>query len=98
MHGEPERRRQAGGERDDQRPLLNGAGGCETEGKCEHETYGRCRSVGAVSGAVAPADAADVGQYPGAAGVVELLKGAGFRTATAHPVLGGLLTIHHARK
>jgi demethylmenaquinone methyltransferase/2-methoxy-6-polyprenyl-1,4-benzoquinol methylase len=36
--------------------------------------------------------------YPGAAGVVKLLKAAGFRTATSYQVLGGLMSIHHARK
>jgi ubiquinone/menaquinone biosynthesis methyltransferase len=41
---------------------------------------------------------ASLRNYPGAAGVVQMLKAAGFRTAAAHPVLGGLLTIHHARK
>ena len=41
---------------------------------------------------------ASLRNYPGAAGVVDLLKSAGFRTATSHPVLGGLMTIHHARK
>jgi demethylmenaquinone methyltransferase / 2-methoxy-6-polyprenyl-1,4-benzoquinol methylase len=41
---------------------------------------------------------ASLRNYPGAAGVVQLLKGAGFQTAVAYPVLGGFLTIHHARK
>jgi demethylmenaquinone methyltransferase/2-methoxy-6-polyprenyl-1,4-benzoquinol methylase len=41
---------------------------------------------------------ASIRNYPGAEGVVQLLKEAGFRTATSYRVLGGLMAIHHARK
>jgi demethylmenaquinone methyltransferase / 2-methoxy-6-polyprenyl-1,4-benzoquinol methylase len=41
---------------------------------------------------------ASLRNYPGAAGVVQMLKATGFRTAVSYPVLGGFLTIHHARK
>jgi ubiquinone/menaquinone biosynthesis methyltransferase len=41
---------------------------------------------------------ASLRQYPGAAGVVQLLRAAGFRSATSYRVLGGLMAIHHARK
>jgi demethylmenaquinone methyltransferase / 2-methoxy-6-polyprenyl-1,4-benzoquinol methylase len=36
--------------------------------------------------------------YPGAAAVVDRLREAGFSTACWHPVLGGLLAIHEARR
>jgi ubiquinone/menaquinone biosynthesis methyltransferase len=36
--------------------------------------------------------------YPGAAGVAELLQRAGFMEVKVVPVLGGLMTIHHARR
>jgi demethylmenaquinone methyltransferase/2-methoxy-6-polyprenyl-1,4-benzoquinol methylase len=35
--------------------------------------------------------------YPGAAGVVALMRGHGFSRAVSHRVLGGLMAIHHAR-
>jgi demethylmenaquinone methyltransferase/2-methoxy-6-polyprenyl-1,4-benzoquinol methylase len=41
---------------------------------------------------------ASLRHYPGAAGVVQLLKAAGFRSAASSRVLGGLMAIHHARK
>lgn len=37
-------------------------------------------------------------RYPGAAGVVRLLQAGGFDDARALPVLGGLMTIHTARR
>ena len=41
---------------------------------------------------------ASLRNYPGAAGVVGCLKARRLQRAAAHPVLGGLMTIHHARK
>lgn len=41
---------------------------------------------------------ASIRSYPGAAGVAALLRAAGFREVAYHRVLGGLMTIHHARK
>ena len=39
---------------------------------------------------------ASIRQYPGAEGVAHMLAGAGFGNVRVHPVLGGLMTIHHA--
>jgi len=39
---------------------------------------------------------ASIRRYPGAQGVAELLERRGFARAAVHPVLGGLMTIHHA--
>jgi demethylmenaquinone methyltransferase/2-methoxy-6-polyprenyl-1,4-benzoquinol methylase len=39
---------------------------------------------------------ASIRQYPGAAGVARLLESRGFGSVRAYPVLGGLMTIHHA--
>jgi demethylmenaquinone methyltransferase/2-methoxy-6-polyprenyl-1,4-benzoquinol methylase len=39
---------------------------------------------------------ASIRQYPGAEGVARMLTAAGFSNVRAHPVLGGLMTIHHA--
>ena len=39
---------------------------------------------------------ASIRHYPGAEGVVRLLEAAGFSSVRAYPVLGGLMTIHHA--
>jgi demethylmenaquinone methyltransferase / 2-methoxy-6-polyprenyl-1,4-benzoquinol methylase len=39
---------------------------------------------------------ASIRQYPGAAGVAKLMESRGFRHVRAYPVLGGLMTIHHA--
>jgi ubiquinone/menaquinone biosynthesis methyltransferase len=39
---------------------------------------------------------ASIRRYPGARGVAELLERRGFARADVHPVLGGLMTIHHA--
>jgi ubiquinone/menaquinone biosynthesis methyltransferase len=39
---------------------------------------------------------ASIKRYPGAHGVARLLEDRGFSTATVYPVLGGLMTIHHA--
>lgn len=41
---------------------------------------------------------ASIRKYPGAAAVAELMKSRGFAAVTYHPVLGGLMVIHHARK
>ncbi len=41
---------------------------------------------------------ASIRRYPGAAGVADLLRARGFSLVSAHPVLGGLMTIHDARK
>jgi demethylmenaquinone methyltransferase/2-methoxy-6-polyprenyl-1,4-benzoquinol methylase len=38
---------------------------------------------------------ASIRQYPGAAAVASLMQSRGFVRATAHPVLGGLMAIHH---
>jgi ubiquinone/menaquinone biosynthesis methyltransferase len=39
---------------------------------------------------------ASIRQYPGAAGVARLLETRGFTAVRVYPVLGGLMTIHHA--
>jgi ubiquinone/menaquinone biosynthesis methyltransferase len=39
---------------------------------------------------------ASIKRYPGAHGVARLLAARGFSTVTVYPVLGGLMTIHHA--
>jgi demethylmenaquinone methyltransferase/2-methoxy-6-polyprenyl-1,4-benzoquinol methylase len=39
---------------------------------------------------------ASIRRYPGAEGVVRLLESRGFTRVAIHPVLGGLMTIHHA--
>jgi ubiquinone/menaquinone biosynthesis methyltransferase len=39
---------------------------------------------------------ASIRRYPGAEGVARLLEGRGFSTVKVYPVLGGLMTIHHA--
>lgn len=39
---------------------------------------------------------ASIRRYPGAEGVARLLEARGFSDARIHPVLGGLMTIHHA--
>ena len=39
---------------------------------------------------------ASIRQYPGAEGVARLLQAAGFAEIRIYPVLGGLMTIHHA--
>ena len=39
---------------------------------------------------------ASIRRYPGAAGVARLLEARGFARVTVYPVLGGLMTIHHA--
>jgi demethylmenaquinone methyltransferase / 2-methoxy-6-polyprenyl-1,4-benzoquinol methylase len=39
---------------------------------------------------------ASIRQYPGAEAVARLLESRGFVRASCHPVLGGLMTIHHA--
>jgi demethylmenaquinone methyltransferase / 2-methoxy-6-polyprenyl-1,4-benzoquinol methylase len=39
---------------------------------------------------------ASIRQYPGAAGVARLLESGGFARVAVHPLLGGLMTIHHA--
>jgi demethylmenaquinone methyltransferase / 2-methoxy-6-polyprenyl-1,4-benzoquinol methylase len=39
---------------------------------------------------------ASIRQYPGADGVARLFESRGFRSVRAYPVLGGLMTIHHA--
>ena len=39
---------------------------------------------------------ASIRRYPGANGVAALLESRGFRSVTVYPVLGGLMTIHHA--
>ena len=41
---------------------------------------------------------ASIRRYPGAAGVAELLRACGFADVRALPVLGGLMTIHVAKK
>jgi demethylmenaquinone methyltransferase/2-methoxy-6-polyprenyl-1,4-benzoquinol methylase len=41
---------------------------------------------------------ASIRDYPGAAGVAALMRARGFRDVAYHRVLGGLMTIHHARK
>ncbi|MEZ5316300.1 MAG: ubiquinone/menaquinone biosynthesis methyltransferase [Vicinamibacterales bacterium] len=41
---------------------------------------------------------ASIRRYPGAAGVVRLMTDAGFVEARARPVLGGLMTVHVARR
>jgi demethylmenaquinone methyltransferase/2-methoxy-6-polyprenyl-1,4-benzoquinol methylase len=41
---------------------------------------------------------ASIRRYPGARGVVDLLKATGFREARYVPVLGGLMAIHLARR
>jgi demethylmenaquinone methyltransferase/2-methoxy-6-polyprenyl-1,4-benzoquinol methylase len=41
---------------------------------------------------------ASIRNYPGADAVAELMKACGFSTVTSHAVLGGLMSIHHARK
>ena len=40
---------------------------------------------------------ASIRNYPGADGVARLIEARGFARATHHPVLGGLMAIHHAR-
>jgi demethylmenaquinone methyltransferase/2-methoxy-6-polyprenyl-1,4-benzoquinol methylase len=40
---------------------------------------------------------ASIRSYPGAAGVVHLMRAHGFAQAVCHPVLGGLMAIHDAR-
>ena len=39
---------------------------------------------------------ASIRLYPGASGVARLLESRGFRRVAVHPLLGGLMTIHHA--
>ena len=39
---------------------------------------------------------ASIRQYPGAEAVVRMLCAGGFARAACHPVLGGLMAIHHA--
>ena len=39
---------------------------------------------------------ASIRRYPGAAGVARLLEARGFARVTVYPVLGGLMTLHHA--
>src|SRR5262245_49916155 len=39
---------------------------------------------------------ASIRRYPGAEGVARLLEGRGFSQVNVYPVLGGLMTIHHA--
>jgi demethylmenaquinone methyltransferase/2-methoxy-6-polyprenyl-1,4-benzoquinol methylase len=39
---------------------------------------------------------ASIRLYPGAEGVARLFEARGFRNVRCHPVLGGLMTIHHA--
>ena len=39
---------------------------------------------------------ASIRRYPGADGVARLLEAGGFAKVTVYPVLGGLMTIHHA--
>jgi ubiquinone/menaquinone biosynthesis methyltransferase len=39
---------------------------------------------------------ASIRRYPGAEGVARLLESRGFAQVTTYPVLGGLMTIHHA--
>jgi demethylmenaquinone methyltransferase / 2-methoxy-6-polyprenyl-1,4-benzoquinol methylase len=39
---------------------------------------------------------ASIRQYPGADGVARLFESGGFRSVHTYPVLGGLMTIHHA--
>jgi len=39
---------------------------------------------------------ASIRRYPGAEGVARLLEGRGFSQVDVYPVLGGLMTIHHA--
>jgi demethylmenaquinone methyltransferase/2-methoxy-6-polyprenyl-1,4-benzoquinol methylase len=41
---------------------------------------------------------ATIRRYPGAARVTQLMRAHGFSSAAWHPVLGGLLAIHHARR
>jgi demethylmenaquinone methyltransferase/2-methoxy-6-polyprenyl-1,4-benzoquinol methylase len=41
---------------------------------------------------------ASIRDYPSAAGVAALMRARGFREVAYHRVLGGLMTIHHARK
>jgi demethylmenaquinone methyltransferase/2-methoxy-6-polyprenyl-1,4-benzoquinol methylase len=41
---------------------------------------------------------ASISAYPGAEGVAELMRMRGFTTVRHYPVLGGLMTIHHAHK
>ena len=41
---------------------------------------------------------ASIRRYPGAGGVVELLRARGFADAQYHRVLGGLMAIHHATR
>jgi demethylmenaquinone methyltransferase / 2-methoxy-6-polyprenyl-1,4-benzoquinol methylase len=41
---------------------------------------------------------ASIRNYPGAAAVAALMRARGFREVAYHRVLGGLMTIHHARK
>jgi demethylmenaquinone methyltransferase / 2-methoxy-6-polyprenyl-1,4-benzoquinol methylase len=39
---------------------------------------------------------ASIRQYPGASGVARLMRASGFSRTRCHPVLGGLMAIHHA--
>jgi demethylmenaquinone methyltransferase / 2-methoxy-6-polyprenyl-1,4-benzoquinol methylase len=41
---------------------------------------------------------ASIRSYPGAEGVAEMMRKSGFTTVRHYPVLGGLMTIHHALK
>jgi demethylmenaquinone methyltransferase/2-methoxy-6-polyprenyl-1,4-benzoquinol methylase len=41
---------------------------------------------------------ASIRRYPGAAAVVRLMEARGFADVRYHPVLGGLMAIHHARR
>lgn len=41
---------------------------------------------------------ASIRQYPGAGGVARLLEARGFANVRVYPVLGGLMTIHHATR
>jgi demethylmenaquinone methyltransferase/2-methoxy-6-polyprenyl-1,4-benzoquinol methylase len=41
---------------------------------------------------------ASIRSYPGAPAVAELMRARGFSSVAYHPVLGGLMAIHHARK
>jgi demethylmenaquinone methyltransferase/2-methoxy-6-polyprenyl-1,4-benzoquinol methylase len=42
--------------------------------------------------------AASIRRYPGARAVARLMEERGFASVDCHPVLGGLMAIHHARK
>ena len=61
--------------------------------------------VGATLGWVLHRDAdtyryipASIRQYPGAEAVAQMFEARGFTRVRCHPVLGGLMTIHHATR